>query len=825
MKIFLRILTALLFFSVNNSLFPQYSDNQDYRNFNSVLQNPPLYTVSPPGTNSTVVTTNGFDNFYLGVDFGEPYIATNPRDPLNSICAFNINNYYYTLNGHDWTKIVVSFTGFGVIGDPVVAFDSIGTAYYVQLYQNGPTYGVVVIKSTNKGVTWISPSSVYSTNVGLSDKEWITADQTGGPFSNYIYVGWRQFGASGMRLSRSTNFGATWSAPLSFSGSQGAYVSVGANGPVQGGCVYFAYYTNAAITFNKSTDGGATFSSDMNAVVNIVPPGVDCGGRNTVKGCIRTDPFPRMAADNSFTSSRGNVYIVYAANPPGSDIADVYLVRSTDLGNTWTTPVRINDDATTTDQWMPAINVDNTTGKVFICWYDSRLDPANNIMTNLYGTVSTNGGASFAANTKISDVQFNPDNMKVGQGTHYYIGDYIGNSPIKNTSYNVWMDGRNNDLGSYVGFNPDFAMTVNPASRNLGNNDSAIITVKVPDVRAPYTDRVRFTASIDTLPLSGSITLTFVNGRDSLTSYPDSVYLRVRTIGNVTPRLYVLTIEGRGSNGVPVHRRVVNLLVNSSYLVIGTNREGIAQFKVNGVSYYTTQTLVFPNSSVVTVQAVSPRTIGANRYVYLSWSDNGDTTHNVTITNNMTLTAFYKIQFRLTISSSIGHTFGGGIYYDSAQTFIFGPTSLFVDTLGARYRFRGWDGAGNGSYTSPDSTGNDSIVSWFMSTPIFETARWQNLIGIENLGSEIPKEYKLYQNFPNPFNPFTTIKFDIIKSENVKVTLYDLLGREVKMLVNEFAKPGKYIITFNFDNLASGVYYYKIVSGEFVDTKKLVILK
>src|SRR5207253_10975471 len=64
-----------------------------------------------------------------------------------------------------------------------------------------------------------------------------------------------------------------------------------------------------------------------------------------------------------------------------------------------------------------------------------------------------------------------------------YIGDYIGNSPIKNTSYAVWMDGRNNSLGSYTAYYPDFAMNVNPPTLNLNNGDSITITAKVPAIK------------------------------------------------------------------------------------------------------------------------------------------------------------------------------------------------------------------------------------------------------------------------------------------------------------------------------------------------------
>ncbi|NOS86600.1 MAG: T9SS type A sorting domain-containing protein [Ignavibacteria bacterium] len=809
----------ILFLLYTANLFAQYTEQQ------SIAIQPPFLNVTPNGSQSSVVITNGFDNIFLGTDFGEPYIATNPRDPLNSICAFNINNLYYTLDGYNWTKNNPTFTGFTVIGDPVMAYDSLGTCYYAQLYQNGATYGITVIKSTNKGVSWVNPSSVYSTTVGLSDKEWITADQTAGPYSNYVYVGWRQFGATGMRFSRSTDLGTTWSAPQTFQGGQGAYVTVGPNGNVQGGSVYFAATSGGGMYINRSTDGGATFSPQVIAAV-INPPGITCAGRYTVKNCIRNNEFPRMAADNSFTSTRGNVYAVFAANPTGPDNADIFIIKSTDYGITWTSPQRVNDDATTTDQWLPSVSVDNKTGKVFICWYDSRIDAASNIQTRLYAAVSTNGGTSFQTNENVSDVSFNPNSMAVGQpGGENYIGDYIGNSAIGSTSYNVWMDGRNNNLGSYVAYYPDYAMTVNPPARSIVNGDSTTYSVVIPAIKGAFGERVKFTATLDTLPTTGTLQISFANGKDTISTFPDSVTLKIKAVGSVTSRRYRVNIKGRTSlTNTAIHIRTVDLLVNSSQLTIGTNRNGICDFKVNGVQYNTLQNLIFPNGSNVTVQAISPKTVGFNRYVYVNWSDNGDTTHQITLNSNTTLTANYKLQCRLAVNSQVGNTFGDG-YIDSGTTATFGVLYKHVLFNGTWYVFRGWNGSGNGSYNSADSTGNDSSVTVTMNNPIVQTARWTVMIGIQNISTEMPKEYKLYQNFPNPFNPTTNINFDIIKSGNVRIIVYDLLGREVETLVNQDMSPGRYKYDFNAVNYASGMYIYKIVTHDFVDVKKMLIVK
>ncbi|MFA7421361.1 MAG: T9SS type A sorting domain-containing protein [Melioribacteraceae bacterium] len=89
----------------------------------------------------------------------------------------------------------------------------------------------------------------------------------------------------------------------------------------------------------------------------------------------------------------------------------------------------------------------------------------------------------------------------------------------------------------------------------------------------------------------------------------------------------------------------------------------------------------------------------------------------------------------------------------------------------------------------------------------------------------IPSTYSLQQNYPNPFNPTTTIKFSIPKAGNVKLTVYDILGKEVSTLVNNFLNAGEYNFQFNASNLASGIYLYRLESTNFVKTNKMLLMK
>jgi len=100
------------------------------------------------------------------------------------------------------------------------------------------------------------------------------------------------------------------------------------------------------------------------------------------------------------------------------------------------------------------------------------------------------------------------------------------------------------------------------------------------------------------------------------------------------------------------------------------------------------------------------------------------------------------------------------------------------------------------------------------------------VVGITNINSSLPEKYSLNQNYPNPFNPSTKIKFDIAgKTQNVMLTIYDAIGREVSVLVNQQLTPGSYESEFRADNFASGIYFYKLEAGEFIETKRMILLK
>jgi hypothetical protein len=140
---------------------------------------------------------------------------------------------------------------------------------------------------------------------------------------------------------------------------------------------------------------------------------------------------------------------------------------------------------------------------------------------------------------------------------------------------------------------------------------------------------------------------------------------------------------------------------------------------------------------------------------------------------------------------------------------------LFVDTLDGG---DGNDYGMSGVYVPGDQENGDNPVN-FKKVIHFEK---NNPVKPTNI---IPKEYSLSQNYPNPFNPVTNIKYQLPKDGFVTLKIYDITGREIAKLVNEQKPAGNYTVAFNGSNFASGVYFYRIQAGDFVQVKKMVLIK
>ncbi len=556
-RIILFFATILLVSTFNSPLSGQNRDNTHFDRVPDWVYDSVQNWQSRDNRSSTVVTIDGYDNFFLGTDFAESHIAENPNQPQHYFAVFNTDASYYTMDGHDWEE-TQPFWGTTIRGDVLSAYDSVGNLYYENMYGSPSIQGCKVVVSSDGGQTW-GPAVTAINGV---DKNWMAADQTGGPYSNYVYS--VMTGSGGGNFSRTTDFGVTWqqTASMPTQSLPGMMVCVGPDGNIQGGSVYVVTNggstTASTYTFYRSLDGGDNFTQ-MSSQQFSGYVGTFTGGRHSVNN-MRTRPYPFIAADNSYGDYRGRLYLVYAKNdPPGSgNKPDIWCRYSDDGGTSFSDAVRVNDDlfAQNNHQFAPAIWCDKETGRLYIQWMDSREDPASEY-AKIYATYSDDGGESFAQNQAVSNEEMIINCTTCGGGgSPRYQGDYNGIVSNDNVSMVVWSDFRDGKFDSYVGYFPDFAMTLEPEVLSITTSDT--IYANVPDVKL-YDDIVLFNTSIEQPP-SGSLSFSYPEGF-TLNELPGSLPIVVTASGGAPPGDYDITITGKGPNGTPVHKRFGTITV------------------------------------------------------------------------------------------------------------------------------------------------------------------------------------------------------------------------------------------------------------------------
>ncbi len=370
----------------------------------------------------------------------EVSIAIDPSNPNYLAAGANINYAYYSTNGgYNWFQQSLS-SSLGVWGDPCLVFDGSGNLYYGHLSVASYWIDRIVIqRSTNHGVNYNDGASIGFNNPKNQDKEWIGIDMTNSPYHGNVYVTWTEFDnygssnpgdSSRIRFSRSTDQGITWSNAVTISDvsgdcidsdntDEGAVPCVGPNGEV-----YVSWAGPLGLMFDKSTDGGVTWGTDI--FVSDIPGGWDFD----VSGIYRANGLPITACDTSSASPyKGNIYINWSDQRNGATNTDVFFVKSTDGGNTWTSPLKVNDDNTTRHQFFTWMTIDQTTGFIYCGFYDRR--NTTGAATDFYVARSTDGGDTFD-NFIVSESSFTPS-------SNVFFGDYTNIAAYDRMIYPIWM--------------------------------------------------------------------------------------------------------------------------------------------------------------------------------------------------------------------------------------------------------------------------------------------------------------------------------------------------------------------------------------------------
>jgi hypothetical protein len=311
--------------------------------------------------------------------------------------------------------------------------------------------------------------------------------------------------------------------------------------------------------------------------------------------------------------------------------------------------------------------------------------------------------------------------------------------------------------------------------------------------------------------------------------------------GTYTSGVYVSTNNGATWTQTSLNNQyVVSLAVSGSYIFAGVYYNGVYVSTNNGATW--TQTTL--NTGDVYSLAVSGSNIIAGKYlngVYISSNNGGTWTQ--TALNNQTIQSLF-------VNGNdvyAGTYYSAGIYKSTNNgatwnRYGLSNRSVYSFALSGNSIIAGSDGYG--VFVSPNNDTNwvqrnEGLVgmervyglctlnNYIIAATDYSLYRRGliEFLGIKQISEQVPAHFTLSQNYPNPFNPSTKIKFDIPKSDFVSLKIFDILGREVAALVNEQLNSGTYEAEFNGTNYPSGVYFYKLMAGDFTETKKLVLVK
>jgi hypothetical protein len=364
-------------------------------------------------TNSVIQTTavNSTSNLYDRNDVyvhpssnpqSEVHLSINPVNPNNILLSCNtvpignsFQGYYYSFDGGlTWTGYDYLPNGGSGRGDPSTAFDAAGNGYIESMAAPNTTAdpdGYYIQKTNNGGVSWL-PQKRGAGPLSDGDKPMIAANNiAGSSYANYLYCAW---GHTNIQYNRSTDGGLTFSTPLVLSptNSQGANLQIGPNGEVY---LCFAVYGNGSgpatfIDYFHSSNGGGTLTHSGSAF-NFT--GIRSNPEeNPLYNGIRVNDFPAMGVDKSTGPHRGRRYIAVAGKENGNGRGVIYL-SYTDNDVNWS-PIKVISIPNASQSWFPWVAVDDTNGDIYVDYY--AFDTNTQWETNTYVAFSKDGGATFS---------------------------------------------------------------------------------------------------------------------------------------------------------------------------------------------------------------------------------------------------------------------------------------------------------------------------------------------------------------------------------------------------------------------------------------------
>lgn len=498
--------------------------------------------------------------------------TTLARSELTGTLCAGYNDSFHRVQGEGVTGFSrsadggLSFTDQGALdpesdGDPSLVWRRADGHFYFTTLAEG---GIGLWRSTDDCRSFAAVGPVHEGS--SDDKELMAVDNdASSPFFGRLYVVWTDFGAGGIAAAASGDGGETWSSPVRVSppntSCQGAWPVVAPGGELFVAWTRFAS-GRVSIHAARSSDGGRSFHQLAPVAVDAVrpedPAATSACARSALNGFIRYAPFPQLAVGPD-----GALHVVYSYDPDvagAGDTVDVFYRRSTDRGASWDPELRLNDDATLSDQFFPTLAV-GFSNVVSASWYDRRLDPSN-LLIDHYRRLSQDGGLSWGPSERVSDAS-TPVYLDPAMATCYH-SDYDTHLQDQGRALVQWSDDRNlhaghNDPDVFMDPQPlseDFLLVPEPWSAAVCAPDDAQFTISVAQFGG-FTEPVAL--AVDSLP--AGTTATFA---PNPVAPPGASELTI--VGTAAPGAgrYPLTVSGSSSPSAIAHTAGITLEVSDA---------------------------------------------------------------------------------------------------------------------------------------------------------------------------------------------------------------------------------------------------------------------
>lgn len=380
----------------------------------------------------------------------EPSVCINRKNPDVIVAGANIDNHYVSLDGGKTWETKQIKTSYGVWGDPVLHSDENGNIYFVHLSKTpnkkehyGHIDRIVVQTSEDGGKTFNDGAYTGLNGSKMQDKPWISTDDVSDRFRGNAYLTWTEFDLinskkkkhhSRIRFSKSSDTGKSWSDAITISDTVGDAVDddhtlEGATTAISAdGSIYCVWAGHNKLYFDKSSDGGNTWGKDK-VIFN-----QESGWALDIPHVYRSNGMPFLAIDNSNGKYAGRLYLTWG--DVNNMDANVYVAYSDDEGSTWSTPKQLGifKAPDGKSQFLPNIAVDPTTGNIVVAYFN-RYWSKNNVFSDVYVSLSTDGGGTFK-NHRINEKLSNHADPKQFSGDYIDVDYYNGKISVVWNAYN-----------------------------------------------------------------------------------------------------------------------------------------------------------------------------------------------------------------------------------------------------------------------------------------------------------------------------------------------------------------------------------------------------